>query len=39
MGTAPRGTVRFSLGPLNTEAHVAAAVAAMGEVAAMGRAR
>ena len=39
MGTAPRGTVRLSPGPLNTAEHVAAAIAAVTEVAAMGRAR
>jgi cysteine desulfurase family protein len=32
--TAPRGTVRFSLGPFNTEEHVAAAVRAVAEIAA-----
>lgn len=34
MGTAPRGTVRFSVGPFNTEEHIRAAIAAMKEVAA-----
>jgi cysteine desulfurase family protein len=33
-GTAPRGTVRFSAGPFNTEEHIAAAVRAVGEIAA-----
>jgi cysteine desulfurase family protein len=34
MGTAPRGTVRLSVGPFNTEAHIDAAVAAFAEIAA-----
>ncbi len=33
-GTAPRGTVRFSIGPFNTEAHIEAAVRAMHKIAA-----
>ena len=33
-GTTPHGTIRFSLGPWNTEAHVLAAVRAVGELAA-----
>jgi cysteine desulfurase family protein len=33
-GTAPRGTVRFSIGPFNTEEHIAAAVRSVGEIAA-----
>jgi cysteine desulfurase family protein len=33
-GTAPRGTVRFSVGPFNTEEHIQAAVKAVGEIAA-----
>jgi len=33
-GTAPRGTVRFSVGPFNTEEHIQAAVTAIGEIAA-----
>ena len=33
-GTSPRGTVRFSIGPFNTEEHIEAAVKAVGEVAA-----
>jgi cysteine desulfurase family protein len=33
-GTAPRGTVRFSAGPFNTEEHITAAVKAVGEIAA-----
>ncbi|HUV86392.1 MAG TPA: aminotransferase class V-fold PLP-dependent enzyme [bacterium] len=33
-GSAPRGTVRFSVGPFNTEEHVKAAVKAVAEVAA-----
>ncbi|MGD2153845.1 MAG: aminotransferase class V-fold PLP-dependent enzyme [Gemmatimonadales bacterium] len=32
-GTAPRGTVRFSVGPFNTEAHIEAAIAAVAEIA------
>lgn len=34
-GSAPRGTVRFSIGPFNTEADIEAAVAAVGEIAAV----
>ena len=33
-GTAPRGTVRFSAGPFNTEQHINAAVKAVAEIAA-----
>jgi cysteine desulfurase family protein len=33
-GTAPRGTVRFSVGPFNTEDHIDAAIAAVKKVAA-----
>jgi len=33
-GTAPRGTVRFSMGPFNTEDHILAAIRAMEEIAA-----
>jgi len=33
-GSAPRGTIRFSVGPFNTEEHVAAAVHAVEEIAA-----
>jgi cysteine desulfurase family protein len=33
-GTAPRGTVRFSVGPFNTEEHIRAAVEAVGAIAA-----
>jgi cysteine desulfurase/selenocysteine lyase len=33
-GTAPRGTVRFSIGPFNTEDHIRAAVRAVEEIAA-----
>jgi len=33
-GTAPRGTIRFSVGPFNTAEHVAAAVRAVTEIAA-----
>jgi len=34
MGTTPRGTARFSIGPFNTEAHIAAAIRAVAELAA-----
>lgn len=34
LGTSPRGTVRFSVGPFNTEAHTLAAIKAVGEIAA-----
>ncbi len=34
MGTAPRGTVRMSIGPANTEADIEAAIGAMGEISA-----
>ncbi|MEW6250536.1 MAG: aminotransferase class V-fold PLP-dependent enzyme [Planctomycetota bacterium] len=34
MGTTPRGTVRFSVGPWNTREHALAAVRAVGEIAA-----
>ena len=33
-GTAPRGTVRFSIGPFNTQEHIEAAVRAVAEIAA-----
>ena len=33
LGTTPRGTVRFSMGPYNTKDHVEAAIRAMEEVA------
>jgi cysteine desulfurase/selenocysteine lyase len=33
-GTAPRGTVRFSIGPFNTEDHIRTAIRAVGEIAA-----
>jgi len=33
-GTAPRGTVRFSIGPFNTDEHIAQAIRAVGETAA-----
>ena len=33
-GSTPRGTVRFSVGPFNTEEHVQAAVKAVAEIAA-----
>lgn len=32
-GTAPRGTVRFSIGPFNTEDHIEAAVRAVDQIA------
>jgi cysteine desulfurase family protein len=34
MGTMPRGTVRFSVGPCNTREHIEAAIKAVAEVAA-----
>ena len=34
MGTTPRGTVRFSIGPWNTREHVEAAIRAVAEIAA-----
>ena len=34
LGTAPRGTVRFSVGPFNTKEHILAAIKAIGEIAA-----
>jgi cysteine desulfurase family protein len=33
-GTAPRGTVRFSIGPFNTEEHIDTAVEAVAQIAA-----
>jgi len=33
--TTPKGTVRFSVGPFNTEDHIDAAIAAMQDIAAM----
>jgi selenocysteine lyase/cysteine desulfurase len=33
-GTSPRGTIRFSIGPFNTEKDITAAVRAVGEIAA-----
>ncbi|UCC71634.1 MAG: aminotransferase class V-fold PLP-dependent enzyme [Gemmatimonadota bacterium] len=33
-GTTPRGTVRFSIGPFNTEAHIETAIRAVAEIAA-----
>jgi selenocysteine lyase/cysteine desulfurase len=37
IGTTPKGTVRFSIGPFNTSAHIEAAVVAMADVASMRR--
>jgi cysteine desulfurase/selenocysteine lyase len=34
LGTAPLGTVRLSIGPMNVASHVEAAIAAVGEIAA-----
>jgi selenocysteine lyase/cysteine desulfurase len=34
LGTAPRGTVRFSIGPFNTHDEITAAVRAVGDIAA-----
>jgi selenocysteine lyase/cysteine desulfurase len=39
MGTAPRGTVRLSIGPMNTAADVEAAIEGVRAVAAAGRGR
>ena len=33
-GTSPRGTVRFSIGPFNTEEHIDTAIGAVKEIAA-----
>ena len=33
-GTAPRGTVRFSIGPFNTKEHIETAINAVQEIAA-----
>jgi selenocysteine lyase/cysteine desulfurase len=33
-GTAPRGTVRFSIGPFNVKEHIEEAIRAVGEIAA-----
>ncbi len=33
-GTAPRGTVRFSVGPFNTKEHIETAIKAVREIAA-----
>lgn len=35
LGTAPRGTLRFSVGPLNTQEDILVAVKAVGEIAAI----
>jgi cysteine desulfurase / selenocysteine lyase len=35
LGTAPRGTLRFSVGPLNTREDILAAIKAVGEIAAI----
>ena len=37
LGTMPRGTVRFSLGPFNTREQIEHSVAAVGEIAALRR--
>jgi cysteine desulfurase family protein len=37
MGTTPRGTVRFSIGPFNTREHIERSIEALGEIAAMRR--
>jgi cysteine desulfurase family protein len=37
MGTTPRGTVRFSVGPFNTREHIERSIEAVGEIAAMRR--
>jgi len=38
-GTSPRGTVRFSIGPFNTEDHIAAAIRAVEAIASLRPAR
>ena len=38
MGTGERGTVRLSVGPMNTGAHIEAAISAVSEIAASARA-
>ncbi|HOX26729.1 MAG TPA: aminotransferase class V-fold PLP-dependent enzyme [Candidatus Krumholzibacteria bacterium] len=35
IGTTPKGTVRFSVGPFNTEAHIEAAIVAMRDIASL----
>lgn len=35
IGTTPKGSVRFSIGPFNTEGHIDAAIAGMRDVASM----
>jgi len=37
LGTMPRGTVRFSVGPFNTREHIERCVEAVGEISAMRR--
>jgi selenocysteine lyase/cysteine desulfurase len=37
MGTMPRGTVRFSVGPFNTREHIERSLEAVEEIAAMRR--
>jgi cysteine desulfurase family protein len=37
LGTAPRGAVRFSIGPFNTEEHIKSAIDAVAEVAEFSR--
>ena len=39
MGTGERGTVRLSVGPMNTGAHIEAAISAVSEIAASARAK
>ena len=39
LGTAPKGTVRFSIGPFNTREHIESAVTAMAEIAAISKSR
>jgi selenocysteine lyase/cysteine desulfurase len=39
IGTVPKGTVRFSIGPFNTAKHITAAIQAMESIAALRRAR
>jgi len=39
LGTSPRGTVRMSIGPMNTLAHIEAAIEAVGSIAVTARRR
>jgi hypothetical protein len=35
IGTAPKGTVRFAVGPFNTREHIEAAIKGVADVASM----